>query len=420
MSNLLKLGICGWGNIATGLFEQLHENSTLQTSGIEFVITCIGARRDNPNCDPGTVKVVRDIFEVIDQDVDVVVELIGGTDTAKELIAKALNAGKHVITANKAVIFEHGNELISLAIKNNVELLFEAAVCAGTPIVKLLSNDLGANDVSKISGMLNGTSNFILSSMEDGDSYEKVLNIAKDKGYAEPDPSLDVNGTDAAHKIGILSALAFNTDLPPSDFYIEGIEDITEDDFKYADQFGYTLKHLAVAKQSNHEIELRAHPVLLPKRSRLSNLKGVRNGIQVDTNLVGEFNIAGSGAGKESTASGLISDLIALAKFKDANPMKYPSFDKTSQIASFHDLSFIYYLYLETTDASTDIDEINNIFSEEGVTLDQIIKPDKDSNGNTTIVAFTNLAKEKNLQKSLARLNDVQGVVKSKVIRIEE
>ena len=210
----LKIGICGWGNVATGLYEQLVNGDKIYD---DWQICCIGARRDNPKCDPGSVKILRDIFAVADEDIDVLVELIGGVETAKDLITQALKSGKHVVTANKAVIFEHGEELINLAIENNVKLLFESAVCAGTPSIKMLSNDLTANKISKVAGMLNGTTNFILSNMEEGASYESVLQEAKEKGYAEPDPSLDVNGTDAAHKIGILAALAFNSGLPASD-----------------------------------------------------------------------------------------------------------------------------------------------------------------------------------------------------------
>ena len=184
------------------------------------------------------------------------VELIGGVETARDLIIQALNSGKHVVTANKAVIFEHGEELINLAIKNNVRLLFESAVCAGTPSIKILSNDLSANKISKVAGMLNGTTNFILSNLEEGASYADVLKEAQENGYAEPDPALDVNGTDAAHKIGILSALAFNSGLPSPSFHIEGIEEIQSQDFTYALDFNFTIKQLAVARLSDGGIEL--------------------------------------------------------------------------------------------------------------------------------------------------------------------
>jgi len=289
----LKIGICGWGNVATGLYEQLTCGDEIYS---DWELVCIGARRDNPRCNPGSTKIVRDIFAVTEEDIDVLVELIGGVETARELILKGLNSGKHVVTANKAVIFEHGEELIEAAKNNNVRLLFESAVCAGTPVVKMLSNDLGANKISKVAGMLNGTTNFILSNMEEGAHYESVLQEAQEKGYAEPDPSLDVNGTDAAHKIGILAALAFNSGLPANNFHIEGIEKISPQDFNYADEFNFTVKHLAVAKLQDNGIELRSHPVMLSKESSLAGLKGVRNGIQIDTDLLGEFQVAGSGA----------------------------------------------------------------------------------------------------------------------------
>ena len=255
-------------------------------------------------------------LNIIDHDIDVIVELIGGVDVARDLILKALNAKKNVVTANKAVIFNHGDELFSVANKNGVKLLYESSVCAGTPIIKLLNQELAASKISKISGMLNGTSNFILSNMEEGMEFEPTLKLAQEKGYAEPDPSFDIEGTDAAHKIGILSSLAFGSSLPPKDFYIEGINGIHKDDFKYAYEMGYTIKHLAIAKSTNNSIDLRAHPSLVKLDSYLANLKGVRNGIEVETDLLGTLHIAGSGAGQEATASGVISDLIYLSDSK--------------------------------------------------------------------------------------------------------
>jgi len=340
-------------------------------------------------------------------------------ETARELILKALNAGKHVITANKAVIFEHGQELIEAAIKNNTKLLFESAVCAGTPIVKMLSNDLGANQVSKVAGMLNGTTNFILSSMEEGANYENVLQEAQEKGYAEPDPSLDVNGTDAAHKIGILASLAFNSGLPASNFYIEGIENISPQDFYYANEFNLTVKHLAVAQLQDDGIELRSHPVLLSKDSSLAGLKGVRNGIQVNTDLLGEFQVAGSGAGRESTASGLISDLIALSKHHDAAPMQYPDFSKKPNIINFNELSFKYYVYLEVKDEAGVLALISKIFAEHKISFDKVVQKDQLDNGNVPIVIFTDPVIESEMQIALKDVNTNSVIHTSKIIRIE-
>ena len=413
----LKIGICGWGNVATGLYEQLICGNELYS---EWELVCIGARRDNPRCNPGNTKIVRDIFAVPDEDIDVLVELIGGVETARELILKALNAGKHVVTANKAVIYEHGEELIQVAIKNNVKILFESAVCAGTPVVKMLSNDLGANKISKVAGMLNGTTNFILSNMEEGANYANVLQEAQEKGYAEPDPSLDVNGTDAAHKIGILASLAFNSGLPASTFHIEGIEDITSQDFKYAHEFNLTVKHLAVAQLQNHGIELRSHPVMLSKESSLAGLKGVRNGIQINTDLLGEFQVAGSGAGRESTASGLISDLIALSKNQDIDPMRYPDFSKKPNIIDFNELSFKYYVYLEVKDESGVLALVSKIFAEHKISFDKVIQKDQLDNGNVPMVIFTDPVIESEMQIALKDLKSNSVIHNSKIIRIED
>ena len=413
----LKIGICGWGNVATGLYEQLVNGDEIYA---DWEICCIGARRDNPKCNPGSTKILRDIFEVVEEDIDVLVELIGGVETAKDLITRALSSGKHVVTANKAVIFEHGEELINLAKKNNVELLFESAVCAGTPAIKMFSNDLTANKISKVAGMLNGTTNFILSNMEEGASYESVLQEAQEKGYAEPDPSLDVNGTDAAHKIGILAALAFNSGLPTPSFYVEGIEDIQSQDFTYANDFHLTVKHLAVAKLNDEGIELRSHPVMLSKDSSLAGLKGVRNGIQFDTNLLGEFHVAGSGAGRESTASGLISDIFALSRSNGSSPMRYPDFSKKPNLLNFDDLVFKYYVYLEVKDEPGVLALISKIFADQSIGFDKVIQKDQLGNGNVPVVIFTDPIVENEMQTALKDLKNNPVILSSKIIRIED
>ena len=413
----LKIGICGWGNVATGLYEQLVNGDDIYA---DWEICCIGARRDNPKCNPGSTKILRDIFEVVEEDIDVLVELIGGVETAKDLITRALSSGKHVVTANKAVIFEHGEELINLAKKNNVELLFESAVCAGTPAIKMFSNDLTANKISKVAGMLNGTTNFILSNMEEGASYESVLQEAQEKGYAEPDPSLDVNGTDAAHKIGILSALAFNSGLPTPSFYVEGIEDIQSQDFTYANDFHLTVKHLAVAKLNDEGIELRSHPVMLSKDSSLAGLKGVRNGIQFETNLLGEFHVAGSGAGRESTASGLISDIFALSRSNGSSPMRYPDFSKKPNLLNFDDLVFKYYVYLEVKDEPGVLALISKIFADQSIGFDKVIQKDQLGNGNVPVVIFTDPIVENEMQTALKDLKNNPVILSSKIIRIED
>ncbi len=415
----LKIGICGWGNVATGLFNTINQNKELIKSKgkLDIEISVIGARRDNPKCNPGKIEIVRDIFDVLDKEIDVVVELIGGVEVARELILKAIRNKKHVVTANKAVIFNHGDEIIKEANDNEVMFLYESSVCAGTPIIKLLNEELAPSNITKIAGMLNGTSNFILSNMEDGADFKSTLELAQKEGYAEPDPTFDIDGMDAAHKIGILSSLAFGTTLPPADFYIEGISKVEKDDFKCASEMGYTVKHLAVSKINNNEIELRAHPALIRSNSYLANLKGVRNGIEVETDLLGTLHIAGSGAGQESTASGLISDLIFLAN-SNINPSSIEKKEKNGLI-DFQNLSFQYYFYIEAEDIQGVITSIKSIFAEKNIGIESIVQKENLKEKRVPIVLISDLFlenKHMDLLNNILKLDSVNSV---RSIRIE-
>ena len=417
----LKIGICGWGNVATGLFKAIEKNSNLiqLNGGVNLTIDVIGARRDNPKCNPGKTKIERDIFDVIKHDIDVVVELIGGVEVARELIIKAITNKKHVVTANKAVIFHHGDELFKLAQENGVKILFESAVCAGTPIIKLLKEELAANKVSKISGMLNGTSNFILSNMEEGAEFDSTLKLAQDKGYAEPDPAFDIEGMDAAHKIGILSSLAFGTSLPPEDFFVEGITKIQKSDFSYAMDMGYTIKHLAVAKINESSLELRAHPALISLDSHLANLKGVRNGMEIDTDLIGKIHIAGSGAGQESTASGLISDLIHLSNTNEISDQFYKGVEGKYPVLDFSNLVFQYYFYIEAEDKPGVMASITSLMASKEVGIESIVQKEELGDSCVPIILITVPFKESDhaeLQKELLNLDSVRAI---RSIRIE-
>ena len=414
----LRIGICGWGNIATGLYDALHSDSLQQLDDLNISIDCIGARRDNPICDYGDTPIFRDIFDIPDQDVDVVVELIGGVEVARELILKAINNGKHIITANKAVIFHHGDEIFQAARDNEVQVLIEASVCAGTPVVKLIKNELAGNNISKVSGMLNGTSNFILSSMEKGMDFDEALSIAKKEGYAEPDPSFDIDGMDAAHKIGILSHLAYGSSLPPKEFHIEGISNISKLDFKYASINNLALKHLAVAKMREGSVEIRVHPVFLDKKSSLASLHGVRNGIEIDTDLVGKVYLAGSGAGRESTASGLISDLIAIGRSLDNN-IAAISHSLNVAITDFDLAVFKYYFYLEVSDEPDIANAINSCFADNNVSVENFLQEDATKDQQAPIMITTGLVNEKNAQVLLDSLSRFSFVTSVRLIRIE-
>lgn len=416
----LKIGICGWGNVATGLYKIAKNNieSIKKQGNLDIEIVVIGARRDNPNCKPENVIIERDIFNVVNHDIDVMVELIGGVDVAKDLILKALKKKKHVVTANKAVIYNHGDEIFACAKENGVKVLFESSVCAGTPIIKLLTEELSANKISKISGMLNGTSNFILSNMEDGAEFQSTLELAQKEGYAEPDPSFDIEGMDAAHKIGILSSLALGTSLPPDDFYVQGITNIKKIDFKYADEMGYTIKHLAVAEQNSKEVVLRAHPVLIAKDSYLANLKSVRNGIEVETDLLGTLHLAGSGAGQESTASGIISDLVHLANSSEEH-LKAVSNEKVI-LSEFLNLTFQYYFYIEAEDIPGVMASITSVFADKSVGLETIVQKENLDENFVPIVIITDPFKEQdhsNLIENLEKLDSIKSV---RTIRIEQ
>ena len=415
----LNIGICGWGNVATGLFKVLEENNTIihQKTGCNINIKVIGARRDNPKCDPGDVIIERDIFDVLDHDIDAVVELIGGVDTARELILAAIKKGKHVVTANKAVLFHHGDEIFLEAKKANVSILFESAVCAGTPLIKVIQEELSANNITKIAGMLNGTTNFMLSEMEEGSSFEEVLKIAQDKGYAEPDPKFDIEGYDAAHKIGLLSSIAYGTPLPPDDFHIEGIINIKKIDFDYAKELGFSIKHLAVAKKDDSNIQLRSHPVLVKDDSYLANLKGVRNGIEIDTDLLGVIHIAGSGAGQEATASGLISDLINLMKTNGV--FSFPDFPDSLNTIDIAELSFKYYFYIEAMDEPGVMASIASIFAENNISIETIIQKEP-TDGVSPVILITNRYFEKNVNKVIKTLDSLASIKTYRTIRIED
>ena len=274
----VKIGICGLGTVATGTIDVLRRNAAeiSARAGREVVIEHIGARRDNPNCDTKDIRTSRDIFAVVeDPSVDIVIELIGGYEPAKELVLKAIANGKHVVTANKALIAVHGNEIFAAAKKAGVTVSYEAAVAGGIPIIKALREGLTANKVKWLAGIINGTGNFILTEMRDkGRAFDDVLEEAQALGYAEADPTFDVEGIDAAHKLVILASIAFGIPLQFDKAFTEGISAIDLQDVAYAEELGYRIKHLGIARRAKDGIEMRVHPTLIPA-ARLLDRKSV-------------------------------------------------------------------------------------------------------------------------------------------------
>ena len=363
----VKIGICGWGTVATALHRSILKNKDeiKRTHQVDLEIVAIGARRDNPKYNPGDTKILRDIFDVLDEDIDVLVELIGGTDDAKRLISSAFDKKIPVVTANQAVIYEYGDVLFKQAFENGVNFLFEASVCAGTPTINLLKNDLAGNKFLSIKGMLNGTSNFIISQMEDGMSFDESLSFAQENGYAEADPVYDIEGIDAAHKIAILSNIIFGSPLPPDNFLIEGISKITKEDIHIAEKLGFTVKHISSADIRDGKILMRSNPALVKKTDYLSSLKNVRNALVIDTDLVGKIHISSIGAGGEATAAGVISDIVHLASgLKSFNAQSREDLD-------YRDLTDEFFSYLVTVHSANENtnNHIQKILEEHNISI---------------------------------------------------
>ena len=287
----VQVGICGLGTVGSGVFNVITRNliSINNRANCDINILQVGARRDNPNCDTTDVDVVRDIFEVAQNpNIDIVVELIGGTTVAYDLVMTALNNNKHVVTANKALIAEHGMEIFTLAASKGLVVAYEAAVAGGIPIIKAMREGLAANQINWVAGIINGTTNFILTEMDTkGRDFNDVLVEAQEKGYAEADPTFDVEGIDAAHKLVILASIAFEMPLTLDGLYTDGITQLEPQDVAYAKELGYVIKHLGIARQTDRGVELRVHPTLVPQKSTIAGVNDVANAVMVNADAVG-------------------------------------------------------------------------------------------------------------------------------------
>ena len=379
----VRVGLCGLGTVGSGTFNVLREQAEEITARAQAPVEVVhvGARRDNPACDLAGLKVSRDIMAVADDpEVDVLVELIGGIDTARELIERAIRSGKHVVTANKALIAEHGNALFALAAEHDVTIRYEAAVAGGIPIIKALREGLAGNRIEWLAGIINGTGNFILSEMrEHKREFADVLAEAQALGYAEADPTFDVEGIDAAHKLVILASLAFGIPLRYDAVYTEGITQLTPQDLDYAEELGYRVKHLGVAKQSERGVELRVHPTLIPEDRLLANVNGVKNAVLVEGSAVGPTLYYGAGAGGKPTASAVVADLVDLARDISAGQLsRVPAL--AFSIDALRDLPVVpmaevetsWYLRMEAEDRPGVLSRIATIFSDQGISIEAL------------------------------------------------
>jgi homoserine dehydrogenase len=421
-SQAVKIGICGLGTVGSGTFNVLSRNAGAISARAQAAIEIVhvGARRDNPDCEIGDTRVSRDIFEVArDPQVQVLVELIGGTTVAKDLVEAALASGKHVVTANKALIAEFGNELFALAEKHNVVIRYEAAVAGGIPIIKALREGLAGNRIEWLAGIINGTGNFILSEMRDkGRDFADVLAEAQDLGYAEADPTFDVEGIDAAHKLVILASLAFGMPLQFSSVYTEGITRLTPEDVEYAEELGYRIKHLGVAKQSEHGVELRVHPTLIPESRLLANVNGVKNAVLVEGDAVGPTLYYGAGAGSEPTASAVVADIVDLARELSAGQMcRVPALGFAS--SQLEDLPIMpmtavvtpWYLRMTAEDKPGVLSSISSIFSEHGISIEALIqKAPAPGETRVPLIMLTNAAAQGDMDTAVAAIEALESV----------
>ena len=381
----INIGICGLGTVGAGVVNVMQRNiaSIAARAGREVLITHIGVRRDNPACDLGAIKISRDIFAVVnDPDVDIVVELIGGYEPALELVMQAIANGKHVVTANKALIAMHGNEIFAAADARGVSVLFEAAVAGGIPIIKAIREGLAANSIEWLAGIINGTGNYILTEMRDkGRQFDDVLVDAQELGYAEADPTFDVEGIDAAHKLVILASLAFGMPLNFDACFTEGISAIAPQDVIFAGELGYRIKHLGIARKVEQGVEMRVHPTLIPQRRLIANVDGVMNAVLVKGDAVGPTLYYGAGAGAEPTASSVIADIVDVVRGIDAEPInRVPALGVAQQALStlptlsISDINTAYYLRINVSDQPGVLSHITQILSDAGISIEAVLQ----------------------------------------------
>ena len=414
--NPVKVGICGLGTVGAGTFNVLARNRAEieARAGCSIEISHIGARRDNPAVAIGDIPVSRDIFDVAkDPSIHILVELIGGTTVAKDLVLQAIANGKHVVTANKALIAEHGNEIFAAADKNGVSVLFEAAVAGGIPIIKAIREGLSANKIEWLAGIINGTGNFILSEMrEKGRAFDDVLAEAQELGYAEADPTFDVEGIDAAHKLVILASLAFGIPLQFDKVFTEGITQISTVDVNYAEELGYRIKHLGVARQTDKGIELRVHPTLIPEKRLIANVNGVMNAVLVKGDAVGPTLYYGAGAGGEPTASSVIADIVDVARTLSAEPKHrvpslafHPESLSAAPILDIEEIETAYYLRISAEDKPGVLSEVSQILSKAGISIEAIIqKEPAEGQSLVPLIILTSRTIEKQLVAAVSQL----------------
>lgn len=443
MSKSIKLAILGLGTVGTGVINLINDNlaELKRRSGRDIVITEVGTRRQRDDIDPNIIQNSDLMAAAASDNVDIVIEVIGGTTLAKDVIMHAIKNGKHVVTANKALLAEHGNEIFAFAEAHNVHVAYEAAVAGGIPIIKVMREGLAANKIEWLAGIINGTGNFIMTEMRDkGRPFADVLTEAQELGYAEADPTFDVEGIDAAHKLALLASIAFGIPLQFDKVYCEGITAITLQDVNYAEELGYRIKHIGFAVRregdgsgdnSTAGIELRVHPTLIPQNALLANVNGVKNAVLVNSHPLGQTLYCGDGAGAGATASAVMADVMDLVRVlgsKDSNNEStnghhvphlafIPEQLSDTPILRSEQMITGYYLRVHAHDNPGVLADITRILSDAGINIDAILQKPAHKLGQVPVIILTLPVVESQMNIAIEKIEKLDTIT-DKVVRI--
>ena len=441
MSKSIKLAILGLGTVGTGVINLINDNldELKRRSGRDIVITEVGTRRQRDDIDPNIIQNNDLMATAASDNVDIVIEVIGGTTLAKDVIMHAIKNGKHVVTANKALLAEHGNEIFAFAEQHNVHVAYEAAVAGGIPIIKVMREGLAANKIDWLAGIINGTGNFIMTEMRDkGRPFADVLLEAQELGYAEADPTFDVEGIDAAHKLALLASIAFGIPLQFDKVYCEGITGITLQDVNYAEELGYRIKHLGFAVRrdgaGNGEaagIELRVHPTLIPQDALLANVNGVKNAVLVNSHPLGQTLYCGDGAGAGATASAVMADVMDLVRVLGTDDQSNPGNNShhvphlafipeqlsDTSILRAEQMITGYYLRVHAYDNPGVLADITRILSDAGINIDAILQKPAHKLGQVPVIILTLPVVESQMNLAIEKIEKLD-TVPDKVVRI--
>lgn len=422
MTKKIKIGLLGAGTVGLGVIKVLSNHPSIE-------IKKIGVKDTSKKREEIVKKelLTSNLSEIVnDPEIEILIEVLGGLNPSKDLVSQAIKNKKHIVTANKDLIATHGPELFELAKQNNVQIQFEASVCGGIPIINTLKQTLNANRFTKILGILNGTTNYILSEMlNKGLSFEQCLKEAQAKGYAEPNPTNDISGKDSAYKLAILASIAFGERIKMNDVFNEGIEKITPSDIVLAEDLGYRIKLIGIAKKEQDKIDIRVHPAFIKKTNTLASVFGANNGVLVEGNLIGELTLIGAGAGELPTASSVVGDLNMLiahiSSSKEPNPQFICQHTDFANIKPISETTNAYFIRIRTEDRAGVVGQVGSICGEHEVSINTLTQRGSNPDGTASITILTHLVKEEKLQAAIKEIENTYTVKQvENVIRVLE